>query len=317
MKNASRVRVAGRELVLSNLDKTLYPETGFTKAQLIDYYARIAPVILAHVRGRPLTLKRYPDGVSGEFFYEKNCPSFRPKWIRTKSVPRTSVEDRVNYCVLTDAASLLWVANLASIELHVLLSTAARLDEPLAMAFDLDPGPGADLLDAAWAALEVRDLFDSFGLRSFAKSSGKKGIHVYVPLNSGATYEGTKSFAHAVALLLEKKFPERVVSNMRKNLRPGKVFVDWSQNDDHKTTVAPYSLRATGRPAVSTPVAWEEVERAVERKDAGLLAFEPAAVLERVAARGDLFAPVLTRKQRLPREPASLPSGSSRRSAPA
>ena len=265
----------------TNLDKVLYPAVGFTKGQVIAYYERIGPVLVPHLAGRQLTLKRYPDGVDAEFFYEKRCPGHRPDWVRV---------DEAGFCLVDDVPTLLWVANLASIELHPSLAIDG---EPTVLAFDLDPGPPAGLAECAEVALRLRDLFDRLGMACFCKTSGSKGLQVYVPLNSGATFEQTKPFAHAVARLLEEEAPDKVVSRQRKDLRKGKVLVDWSQNDRHKTTVAVYSLRAQERPTVSTPVTWEEVE-------AGKLSYEWDDVLERVERDGDLFAPVLELRQELP-----------------
>jgi bifunctional non-homologous end joining protein LigD len=292
------VKVKGRILRLSNLDKVLYPRVRFTKAQVLDYYHRISPVLLPHLRDRPLTLKRYPEGVEGEFFYEKQCPP-HPAWVPTQGVP--GERRTVHYCVVNDEPTLIWVANLASLELHVLLSTARDLDRPTAVAFDFDPGPGCDILDCARLALEVRDLLKRIKLKSWAKTSGGKGLHLYVPLNSAARFADTKNFARAVAQTMEKEFPERVVSKAAKELRRGKVFIDWSQNDEHKTTVCAYSLRAQERPTVSMPVTWAETERAVAKKSVAALAFDSDAALKRVARRGDAFAEVLKLKQKLPR----------------
>ncbi|MEX2194681.1 MAG: non-homologous end-joining DNA ligase [Thermoleophilaceae bacterium] len=266
---------------LSNLDKVLYPATGFTKGQVIDYYERVGPVLVPHLAGRQLTLKRYPDGVDEEFFFEKRCPSHRPEWVRT---------DEAGFCIVDDLPTLLWVANLASLELHPSLAVG---EEPTVIAFDLDPGAPAGLPECAAVALRLRDLFERLGMRCFPKTSGSKGIQVYVPLNSGASYDQTKPFAQAVARLLEDETPDLVVSRQKKELREGKVLVDWSQNDAHKTTVAVYSLRARERPTVSTPVTWEEVE-------SGDLVHEAAGVLERVQRHGDTFAPVLDLRQELP-----------------
>ncbi len=293
---------SGRALKLTNLDKVLYPETGFTKGQLIGYYAAIAPVLLAHLRGRPLTLKRYPDGVRGESFFEKHCPAHRPDWVKTVAVWSESNRRQVDYCLCEDEPTLVWLANLAAIELHPSLSRARRLERPTAIAFDLDPGAPAGIVECCRVALLLRDLFAELALRSYPKTSGAKGVQVYVPIGGARVdYDRTKPFAHAVAALLERAHPDLVVSRMAKARRRGKVLIDWSQNDEHKTTVAAYSLRATASPSVSTPLAWEEVERCAAAGDAGLLAFDPAAVLERVRDRGDLFAPVERERQRLPK----------------
>jgi bifunctional non-homologous end joining protein LigD len=278
----------------------LWPKTGFTKGEMIDYYARIADAILPHLRGRPLTLKRYPNGVAEKFFYEKRCPKHRPGWVRTAPIWSGRNEGDIDYCVCDDRSTLIWVAQLAALELHPSLSLAKDIERPTVLAFDLDPGPPAGILECCAVALRVRQLFDGLGLESFAKTSGSKGLQVYVPLNVKVTYDETKPFAHAVAQALERSDPDHVVSRMAKNLRKGKVFVDWSQNDQHKTTVAVYSLRAKERPTVSTPLEWKEVERARKREDPDLLSFEAGDVLKRIDRSGDLFAPVVELKQELP-----------------
>jgi bifunctional non-homologous end joining protein LigD len=297
-RNKAAVTVEERELELSNLDKVLYPKAGFTKGELIDWYARIGEVLLPHLRGRPLTMKRYPEGVEGKHFYEKRCPKHRPDWVTTASV-QSERHGEVDYCVVEDLATLVWAANLADIELHTSLSRAEAMERPTAMVFDLDPGAPANIVDCAQVAVWLRGMFEQLGLSCYPKTSGSKGMQLYVPLNGGVTYEQTKPFAKAVAETLEKKFPERVVSQMSKAKRPGKVLIDWSQNDRHKTTVCVYSLRAKERPTVSTPLEWDEVEAALEA-DAEALVFDHAAVLERVAAKGDLFAPLLSEEQKLP-----------------
>ncbi|MGN6217575.1 MAG: DNA ligase D [Solirubrobacterales bacterium] len=288
------------EVELSNLDKVLYPKTGFTKGDLIDWYAQMAEVLLPHLRDRPLTLKRYPDGVEGKHFYEKRCPSHRPEWVRTASIYSDRHEGEIDYCVVEDAATLVWLANLADIELHTSLSLAEAMGRPTAMVFDLDPGAPADVLDCAQVAVWLHGLFEQLGLSCYSKTSGSKGMQLYVPLNSDVTYAQTKPFAKAVAETLERKFPDRVVSRMSKAKRPGKVLIDWSQNDRHKTTVCVYSLRARERPTVSTPLEWGEVEQALEAGEAEALVFDHAAVLERVGTKGDLFAPLLSEEQELP-----------------
>jgi bifunctional non-homologous end joining protein LigD len=278
----------------------LWPESGFTKGQVIDYYARVADALLPHLRRRPLTLKRYPNGTEGGFFYEKRCPGHRPDWVATAPIWSGRNEGEIDYCLCNDRATLIWLAQLAALELHPSLSLAVEIEQPTVLAFDLDPGAPADILDCCRVGLRLRDLFDGIGLESFPKTSGSKGLQVYVPLNGDATYERTKPFAHAVAQALERNDPGLVVSRMAKNLRKGKVLVDWSQNDEHKTTVSVYSLRARERPTVSTPVSWEEVERALEQEDRDSLSFEASEVIERVNDRGDLFAPVLELTQELP-----------------
>ncbi|HEY5895236.1 MAG TPA: non-homologous end-joining DNA ligase, partial [Chthoniobacterales bacterium] len=263
MAKTAEIEVQGSKLAVSNLEKILYPETGFTKAQVIDYYIRISPVLLPHLQGRPITLKRYPDGVEGFFFYEKQCPSHRPKWVKTAAVPSKSREKKsINYCVIDSLPALVWAANLADLELHTFLHRVPAIGRPTALAFDLDPGPPADIIACCEAGLWLRELFDALALQSFAKTSGSKGLQVFVPLNTAITYERTKEFAHALAIQLESRYPDKIVSRMQKALRKNKVLIDWSQNDHHKTTVSAYSLRAKKRPTVSTPVLWEEVEAA-------------------------------------------------------
>jgi bifunctional non-homologous end joining protein LigD len=294
------VHVQGRTLSLSNLDKVLYPVAGFTKGHVIDYYTRIAPAVLPHLEGRALTLKRYPNGVEGQFFYEKNAPSHRPEWVRTARVPIRTDGRTIDFVVADDLPTLVWLANLADLELHTSLARAADPKAPTILAFDLDPGPPATIVECARVALRLREVFAHLGLEGFPKTSGSKGMQVYVPLNVPTTYAQTKRFSQAIAQLLERRHPELVVSEMRKDLRPGKVFVDWSQNDEHKTTVAVYSLRAKDHPTVSTPLGWEEVEAVTESEDPDELVFTSADVLERVAEHGDLFAAVERLEQELP-----------------
>lgn len=296
----SIIQVQGRQLKLSNLEKVLYPAVGFTKKDVIDYYVRIAPAIIPHLAGRALTRKRYPDGVEGEPFFEKNAPMHRPDWVRTAPVWSDSNRRTINFILANDLPTLVWIANLASIELHPSLSVAPDIATPTMIVFDLDPGPPANIVQCCQVGLWVREIFDHFGLRSFPKTSGSKGMQVYIPLHTKTSYEQTKSFAHAVARLLEQAHPDLVVSDMKKAVRTNKVFVDWSQNDQHKTTISVYSLRAREHPTVSTPVAWEEVEQALRKKDAGRLVFEAKDVLARVEKMGDLFEPVRTLKQKLP-----------------
>jgi bifunctional non-homologous end joining protein LigD len=290
------VEVEGRRLSLSNLDKVMYPETGFTKGQVIDYYTRIAPVLLPHLRDRPLTLKRYPNGVEGQYFYEKQCPSHRPDWVRSEPVVLRS--KTIQFCVCDDLPTVVWLANLADLELHPSLSKVPEVERPTVMAFDLDPGPPAGIPECCEVALILRDALGRIGLESFAKTSGSKGIQVYVPLNvDDVDYDhGTKRLSQALARHLEGEHPKLIVSTQKKELRKGKVLIDWSQNDEHKTTVSVYSLRARERPTVSTPLDWDEVEAANPDE----LVFEAAEVLERARERGDLFAPVAELKQRLP-----------------
>jgi bifunctional non-homologous end joining protein LigD len=296
----STVEVQGKQLNLSNLDKVLYPATGFTKQQIIDYYVRIAPAIVPHLAGRALTRKRYPNGVDEEFFYEKNAPQHRPDWVKTAPIWSEGNRRTIHYILADDLATLVWLANLAAIELHPSLALAKDITCPTMMVFDLDPGPPANIVQCCQVGLWLREIFEHFGLQSFPKTSGSKGLQIYVPLNTPTKYESTKTFSHALAQLLEHEHRDMVVSEMKKQVRTGKVFVDWSQNDEHKTTVAVYSLRAREHPTVSTPVTWEEVVRTLKKKDANLLVFEARQVVARVEKMGDLFAPVLELKQRLP-----------------
>jgi bifunctional non-homologous end joining protein LigD len=302
MSTPTIVEVEGRKLKLTNLDKILYPKTGFTKGQVVDYYVRIAPVLVPHLAGRPLTMKRYPGGVgeNQEFFFEKNAPKHRPDWVKTAPVWSEGNNRTMYYLLANDLPTLTWIANLASIELHPSLSLASDIATPTMIVFDLDPGPPADIVQCCQVGLWVREIFDHFGLRSFPKTSGSKGMQVYIPLHTKTSYEQTKPFAHAVARLLEHTHPDLVVSDMKKAVRTNKVFVDWSQNDQHKTTISVYSLRAREHPTVSTPVSWEEVEETLKKKDPKRLVFESNDVLARVEKMGDLFEPVRSLKQKLP-----------------
>jgi bifunctional non-homologous end joining protein LigD len=293
-EGALEVLTDGRRLRISNWDKVLFPATGFTKGNLIAYYARIASAALPHVRDRPLTLKRYPNGVEEQYFYEKQSPSHRPEWVATARI------SDVNYTLAQDRATLVWLANLADIELHTSLSLAEQPEHPTMLVFDLDPGVPATIVECCEVGLVLRGLFAQLGLQTVVKTSGSKGLQVYVPLNTETTYAQTKPFARRVAELLEQRMPELVVSRMTKRLRPGKVLVDWSQNDAHKTTVTVYSVRARERPTVSAPVSWDEVSRCREAGDGELLSFDTEQVLRRVADQGDLFAPVLSLTQELP-----------------
>lgn len=303
MSSASIVDIQGKRLNLSNIEKVLYPTAAFTKGQVIDYYARIAPVLVPHLAGRPLTLKRYPNGVDSEPFFEKNATKYRPDWVKTAPIWSEGNHRDVNYILANDLPTLVWVANLAAIELHPSLSLAKDIMSPTMMVFDLDPGAPANIVQCAQVGLWLRAIFERFGLQSFPKSSGSKGLQIYVPLNTPTSYDVTKPFAHALARLLEDEHRDLVVSDMKKALRVGKVLVDWSQNDEHKTTIAVYSLRARERPTVSTPVTWDDVDHALKKQDANILRFEAQAVLDRVQKLGDLFAPLLTLKQKLPRLP--------------
>ena len=292
------VEVDGHQLTLSNLDKVLYPKHGFTKGEVIDYYARIAPVMLPHLGDRAITLKRYPNGVDGKFFYEKNCPKSKPEWMRTQ--PIQSEDGSIDYCQMESVAALVWSANLAALELHTTMARAATPANPTMVVFDLDPGAPADILDCADIGLWIRDLLAGIGLESVAKTSGSKGLQVYLPLNGENDYDHTTGFAKQVAELMEREAPDRVVSVQTKKLRVGKVLVDWMQNSFHKTTVCAYSLRARDEPTVATPVSWDEVEAAHDARDASLLTFTAPEVLDRVEERGDLWASTLTLEQELP-----------------
>jgi len=302
MPNKAELTVEDRKIQVSNLDNVLYPKVGFTKGQVIDYYIRIASVLLPHLKDRPLTMKRYPDGVGGEFFYEKNCPSHRPKWVQTAKVWSEGNDRFMDYCLVQDLPTLVWAANLADLELHTSLSRKNNIERPTMMVFDLDPGAPANIVQCCKVGLWLRDLLGQMKLRSFAKTSGSKGLQVYVPLNTALAYDKTKNLALALAQYLEHEHADLVTSNMSKAVRKGKVFVDWSQNDEHKTTICAYSLRAREEPTVSTPVSWEEVENCLKKKKAELLRFRSGDVLARVEKRGDLFEPLEKLKQKLPKK---------------
>lgn len=302
MATSQVVEVEGRELKLTNLDKVLYPKAGFTKGEMVDYYAKVAPAMVPHLSGRAVTLRRFPEGVEDldAAFFEKRCPKHRPKWVKTARVEAGPHAGKIDFCVCDGLPTLVWMAQLASIELHPSLSLSRAPKRPTVLAFDLDPGPPADIVDCCRVGLRLREMFGHFGVRSFPKTSGSKGMQVYVPLNDKTSYEVTKPFAKAIAQLLEKQTPDQVVSKMKKVEREGKVFVDWSQNHQRKTTIAVYSLRARRRPTVSTPITWEEVEAAADSGDGSALVFESGDVLERIETHGDLFAPVLELVQELP-----------------
>jgi bifunctional non-homologous end joining protein LigD len=297
-----KVEVDGRELTLTNLDKVLYPKAGFTKGEMVDYYAKVAPAIIPHLAERAVTLRRFPEGVDDldAAFFEKRCPKHRPKWVKTARVEAGPHAGKIDFCVCDSLPTLIWMAQLAAIELHPSLSLSRAPKRPTVLAFDLDPGPPADIVDCCKVGLRLREMFGHFGVECFPKTSGSKGLQVYVPLNDHVSYEATKPFAKAIAQLLEKQTPDQVVSKMKKAERKGKVFVDWSQNHQRKTTIAVYSLRARERPTVSTPVTWDEVERVAASGDADALVFEAGDVLERIDGDGDLFAPVLELTQELP-----------------
>src|SRR5438552_5046425 len=302
MSEKAELVVEGKKLSVSNLDKVLYPKVGFTKGQVIDYYIRIAPVLLPHLEDRPLTMKRYPNGVDKEFFYEKNCPTHRPTWVKTAKVWSEGNNRMMNYCLAQDLPTLVWAANLADLELHTSLARKRDVTRPTMMVFDLDPGAPADIIHCCQVGLWLRDLLAKMKLKSFAKTSGSKGLQVYVPLNTSVTFDQTKDLSRALAQLLEREHGNLVTSNMSKAVRKGKVFVDWSQNDEHKTTICVYSLRAKEEPTVSTPVTWDEVANCLKKKKDDLLKFHSDQALERVKKMGDLFAPVEKLKQKLPKK---------------
>jgi bifunctional non-homologous end joining protein LigD len=301
---ASELDVGGRRLAIRNLDRVIFPKTGTTKGELLDYYVRISEAMLPHLRGRLLHMHRYPEGVEGPRFWQKGCPEHKPEWIPTAPVYSREKKADIDYCVANELAAVLWAVNIGSLELHTSLHPAHELHTPTAMAFDLDPGEGVGLDACCEVGLRLRDLLEGVGLRSFAKTSGSKGLQVYVPLNSGATYAETKPLSRRIAELLEEQTPDRVVSEMAKAKRVGKVLVDWSQNTEHKSMVCAYSVRAKERPTVSTPVSWDEVEAVATSRDASSLVFEMGGALDRVAACGDLFADVLSLCQEL-RAPTS------------
>ena len=302
MPDKAELIVEGKKLSVSNLDKVLYPKVGFTKGQVVDYYIRIAPVLLPHLQDRPLTMKRYPNGVEGEFFYEKNCPSHRPTWVKTAKVWSEGNKRMMNYCLANDLPTLVWAANLADLELHTSLARKRNVAQPTMMVFDLDPGAPADIVQCCQVGLWLRELLSKMKLKSFAKTSGSKGLQVYVPLNTPVMFDQTKDVSRALAQLLEREHADLVTSNMSRALRKGKVFVDWSQNDEHKTTICVYSLRAKQEPTVSTPVTWDEVANCLKKKKADLLKFRSDKTLARVEKMGDLFEPVEKLKQKLPKK---------------
>lgn len=307
MAKQTFLEVNGKQIKVSNLDKVFYPATGFTKSDVINYYIDVSPVLLPHLKDRPISLKRYPEGVEGFFFYEKQCPVHRPDWVNTARVSSRRREGFIDYCVMNDLSALVWAANIADLELHTFLHRAPKLQYPDFLAFDLDPGAPADIINCCEIALLLKKFFDRLELESFPKTSGSKGLQVYVPLNRRTSYDTSKAFARAMAEDLERAYPDLVVSKMQKSLRHGKVFVDWSQNDEHKTTVCVYSLRAKEHPTVSTPVSWREVTEAKKKGDRALLTFETKDVLQRIKKRGDLFEPVISLKQKLPKFRGSSP----------
>ncbi len=304
MGETRQVEVDGKELRLTNLDKVLYPEAGFTKGEMVDYYAKVAPAIVPHLRGRAVTLRRFPEGVDDldSAFFEKRCPKHRPKWVKTTRVQAGPNAGKIDFCVCDSRPTLIWMAQLAAIELHPSLSLGRAPKRPTVLAFDLDPGPPADVVDCSRVALRLREVLAQLELECFAKTSGSKGMQLYVPLNAKATYEETRPFAQALAQLIAKQTPDEVLAKMgKKTDRSGKVLIDWYQNNERKTTIAVYSLRARERPTVSTPVTWEEIEAVAESGDGSSLVFEAGDVIERIEEHGDLFAPVLELEQQLPK----------------
>jgi len=298
-RKTEQVTIGRRHIEVSNLDKLLYPGTKFTKAKVIDYYIKVSKYILPHLKNRPITLKRFPEGVFGEAFYEKDAPAFTPEWVKTVPVPRRETPGPdIQYILINDLPTLVWVANLATLEIHPFLHTAARINRPTAVVFDCDPGEGANILDSARVALMLREVLQGLGLESYVKVSGSKGLQVYAPLNSAVTYEETQPFAEGIAKLLAQQEPQLIVWQMPKGLRTKKVFIDWSQNAEYKTTVSVYSLRAkTHRPYVSLPVTWDEISDALKRNDVDALFFTPEEAIKRVERAGDLFKPMLTKVQ--------------------
>ena len=303
MGETQQVEVEGKELRLTNLDKVLYPEVGFTKGEMVDYYARVGPVMVTHLAGRAVTLRRFPEGVDDldAAFFEKRCPKHRPKWVKTAKVEAGPRAGSIEFCVCDSLTTLIWMAQLAAIELHPSLSKSRAPKRPTVLAFDLDPGPPADVVDCCRVALRLRELLAQLDLECFVKTSGSKGMQLYVPLNTKTSYEQTRPFAQAIAQIVTKQAPDEVLAKMgKKTDRSGKVLIDWYQNNERKTTICVYSLRAREHPTCSTPVTWDEVEAAADSGDASALVFETADVLERIDAQGDLFAPVLELEQALP-----------------
>ena len=301
MQKKQEIKAGSRTLTVSNLEKPLYPASGFTKGQVIDYYTRVSRHLLPHLKNRPVTMKRFPDGIHGKHFYEKDAPRFTPEWVQTFPVPRRGGGRDIRYILINDLPTLVWCANLASLEIHPFLHRAPHIERPTYVVFDLDPGEGADILNCVDVAFLLKGLLDNLKLESFPKVSGSKGLQVYVPFNTSVTYEKTRPFAQTVAMYLEREHPDRVISEMAKVARTRKVFIDWSQNSDFKTTVSVYSLRAKREePFVSMPVTWEELARVQKRRDSESLYWEAEGALERLEKIGDLFAPVLKLKQKLP-----------------
>jgi bifunctional non-homologous end joining protein LigD len=317
-KKKEELQVEGRTVEVSNLDKVMFPKSGFTKGQVIDYYIRVSPVLLPHLKNRPLTMKRFPNGVESGHFYEKDAPAHTPQWVRTFEIPRKSDHANIRYVVINDLPSLVWSANLANLEMHTFLARVPAIKKPNFVVFDLDPGLPADVLSCAQVAIWLREILDTLKLKCFVKVSGSKGIQLYIPLNTATNYQTTGKFAHSLAVKLEQIHPDLVVSSMSKSLRKGKVFIDWSQNSDFKTTVCVYSLRAQREiPYVSMPVSWEELEQALRQQETDLLFFDTETALKRIEKEGDLFAPVLSMKQKIPKTFAKMLQNIESVSAPA
>ncbi|MGI8662398.1 MAG: non-homologous end-joining DNA ligase [Acidimicrobiales bacterium] len=299
------VEIDGRQLLVRNMTKVLYPATGFTKGDVIAYYAKAAPTLLVHLGDRGVTLRRYPNGVDGMSFFEKRCASHRPEWIPSVVGPGDR-EGNIHYCKLDSVAAIVWAANMAALELHAPMARGDDIETATMVVFDLDPGAPAAMTECAEIGLVLRDVLDGIGLECYPKTSGSKGLQIYVPVNvAGITHEHASSFALAVGQAIEKQHGNRVLTAMKKDLRKGKVFIDWSQNSRHKTTICAYSLRARPHPTVSTPVTWDEVSDAADGAD---LSFEANQVVERIETLGDLWAPTATQQQEIPQ-----PRGSSRR----
>jgi len=306
MEKSAPIEVQGRELRLSNLDRILFPANGFTKAQVIDFYIRISKYILPHLKNRPLTLKLYPKGVESPPHYHHDAPAHTPSWIQIADVRRKNGGSEIHFILVNDLPSLIWTANQNNIEMHTLLAKAPRTEQPTALLFDLDPGQPANILHCAQVTLWLKDILEGLKIKSLVKLSGDKGLHLYAPLNSPDSYDETQAFAKAVAESLEQQHPDVVVSTMNKRVRAGKVFVDWSQNAPHKSTACAYSLRASSAvPRVALPLGWAELAEALDRGDLSRVHFEPEAAIQRVEKLGDLFAPLLTLKQRLPADYSS------------
>lgn len=303
MVKTEELEIEGKAVRVSNLEKVLYPAAGFTKAHVIDYYVRVSRFLLPHLKNRPVTLKRYPNGIRAGFFYEKDAPRFTPEWVRTFPVPRRAGGADIRYILINDLPALVWSANLANLEIHPFLHRAPKIDTPVEIVFDLDPGEGAGIIQCADVACLMKDVLERLNLQSFPKVSGSKGIQLHVPLNTPVTYDATKAFAHSIAQLLEREHPEKTIAKMAKPARRRKVLIDWSQNADFKTTVGVYSLRAKReQPFIAMPVAWKELEQARRRGKPQALDFEARAALKRLEENGDLFAPLLKLKQKIPAE---------------